>query len=146
MAKILANRYLLTHPAEREQHYHPTWVTEDTIKKKRWRLSSPVVIQMQIPLGIRSSSCLSQTWAWSRGPPGTASCIEALPPTKTSSVRPLSPLSPKRSHYPESCWEGESRQRTRERPGLMESPASCGLRLSAQILMDCDMNTVLTKC
>lgn len=68
-------------------------------------------------------------------------------PSKRSSVKPPHrPLSPKRSHYPESCWEEESRQRSRERPGLMESYTSRVHRLSAQILMDCDVNTGLTKC
>lgn len=28
----------------------------------------------------------------------------------------------------------------------MESSTSCGLRLSVQMLMDCDVTTVLTKC
>lgn len=69
------------------------------------------------------------------------------PPSKRSSVRPLhSSLSLKRSHYPEYRWEGESRQRTRERPGLVESFASSCLSLSAHILMDCYVNTGRTKC
>lgn len=67
-------------------------------------------------------------------------------PLQRSSARPLhSPLSPKRSHYPKSCWDGESRQRTTERPELLEFSASCGFKLSAQILMDYDANTGLTE-
>lgn len=95
-ANMEANN-LQTHSADTGQHYHPTEVVRDTIKKQRgsqfqlssvsgklwnsmckfsFRLSSPVLVQ--IPLGVRSPSCPSQTWAWGRRPPGEGPCSEAL--------------------------------------------------------------------